>query len=100
MPEDLKEDLKVILNKRNYLVHKYFKLEIQKVYSELGRKEMLRYFCDFIDDSKEIDDKLNSYYSNYTERLGITDDRIAQLMEEMKKEEIEREEQLTKNKAH
>lgn len=100
LPEELREDLGIILSKRNYLVHKYFKLEIQKMYSETGRKEMLGYFCKFIDDSKEIDKELKSYYSAYTERLGLTDERIEELMDEMKNEEIEREKQLTKNKSH
>src|SRR5690606_7571602 len=54
LPEELIESLKDILEKRNYIVHKYFKLEIQKFASDLGKKEMLKYFCSFIDNVKQI----------------------------------------------
>jgi uncharacterized protein with HEPN domain len=91
LPEVLETKLTEVLNKRNYLVHKYFKLEIQKVYSEIGRKDMLKYFCGFIDEAKSIDEKLKVYYSHYTEKLGLSEKRIEELMDEMKKEELLRE---------
>lgn len=78
------EELIILLDKINYLVHKYFKLEITRFYSELGQKEMIKYFCDFIHDSEEIDHELKSYYTIYTEKLGITDDKIEKLMADMK----------------
>lgn len=77
-------ELIILLDKINYLVHKYFKLEITRFYSELGQKEMIKYFCDFIHDSEEIDHELKSYYTIYTEKLGITDDKIEKLMADMK----------------
>lgn len=91
LSEDLIKELKDVLDKRNYLVHKYFKLEIQKSYSELGRKEMLKYFCDFIDQSKSIDSNLTSYYQQYKLKMGFTDEKIEELVQQMKDDELKRE---------
>lgn len=82
--------LKNILEKRNYLVHKYFKLHIAKVYTAVGQLEMIEYFCNFIDESIQLDDKLNEYYRIYTDKLGVTEERIEQLMSEMKEQEENR----------
>ncbi len=91
LSEKLTNDLKNVLKKRNYLVHKYFKIEIQKCYSDLGRKEMLEYFGNFIDETKSIDSELNNYYSKYTEKMGFTKEKTEQLVNEMKEEELNRE---------
>ena len=91
LTEKLAEDLKIVLDKRNYLVHKYFKLEIQKFYSDLGKKEMLEYFGKFIDETKRVDSELNQYYSKYTDKLGLTKEKIEELVNEMKAEEKHRE---------
>jgi hypothetical protein len=63
IPEQLEQKFEAILEKRNYLVHRYFKLEIQKTFTELGRKEMIEYFCDFVDKAKDIDESLKDYYA-------------------------------------
>jgi len=84
------DQLDKLLDTRNYLAHKYFKLHIAKFHSEVGQLEMIKYFCDFIDDSKELDEKLKAYYTSYTDKLGLTDERIEQLMIEMKEQEIKR----------
>lgn len=91
LTEQLTIDLKTILEKRNYLVHKYFKIEIQKCYSDLGRKEMLEYFGSFIDQSQSIDSELNKYYSKYTAKMGFTKEKIEELVNQMKQEELNRE---------
>ena len=83
-------DLKQVLEKRNYLVHKYFKFEIQKCYSELGRKEMLQFFGEFIDQSRELDSELNNYFRKYTDKLGLTKEKIEEIGNQMKKEEMHR----------
>lgn len=90
IPQDKINDLNAILESRNYLIHKYFKLEIQKVYSDSGRKEMIKYFCDFIDKTKLIDDQLKTYYKNYTDRLGLTEEKINMMVTKMKDEEQDR----------
>lgn len=97
LTEKITTDLKAILEKRNYLVHKYFKIEIQKCYSDLGRKEMLKYFGDFIDQTKSIDSELNKYYSQYTTKMGFTKEKIDELVNEMKQEEITREKNTFEN---
>lgn len=84
------DQLDKILDARNYLAHKYFKLHIAKFYSEVGQLEMIKYFCDFIDDSKELDEQLKVYYTKYTDKLGLTEERIEQLKAEMKKQELKR----------
>jgi hypothetical protein len=90
LPNALKEELKKVLDKRNYLVHKYFKIEIQKFCTEIGQKEMLQYFTNFIDETKIIDDKLKSYYDVYINKLGITEELIEKEILKMKNEEIKR----------
>ena len=90
IPQDKIEDLNAILESRNYLIHKYFKIEIPKVYSDSGRKEMIKFFCDFIDKAKLIDDQLKTYYKNYTDRLGLTKEKLDMMVNQMKNEEQER----------
>lgn len=84
------EELDKILDRRNYLAHKYFKLHIGKFYTAVGLLEMIKYFCDFIDSSIQLDEKLKKYYTSYTDKLGLTKERIEQLKAEMKKQEISR----------
>lgn len=84
------EQLDKILETRNYLAHKYFKLHIAKFHSEIGQLEMIKFFCGFIDDSKYLDEKLKIYYTDYTTKLGLTDEKIIQLMTEMKEQELKR----------
>ena len=84
------EQLDKILDTRNFLAHKYFKLNIEKFHSEIGQLEMIKYFCDFIDDSKQLDEKLKIYYTKYTVKLGLTEEKIEQLMFEMKEQELKR----------
>jgi hypothetical protein len=84
------DQLDKTLDTRNYLAHKYFKLHIEKFYSEMGQLEMIKYFCDFIDDSKLLDERLKIYYTKYTDKLGLTDDKITQMIIEMKEQEIKR----------
>lgn len=90
LPVQIKNELEVVLNQRNYIVHKFFKLEIQKVYSETGQKEIIKYFSDFIDRAIEIDEKLNVYYSSHMDKLGLTEERIEKLMQEIQDSEAER----------
>lgn len=92
LTEGLTLDLTSLLEKRNYLIHRYFKVEIQKFYSDLGRLEMLDYFCNLIDDIKRIDEQLDAYYSNYIDRMGLTQDKVDELVKQFKQEELDREE--------
>ncbi|PKB15265.1 hypothetical protein [Flavobacterium sp. 5] len=82
--------LEDVLNRRNYIVHKFFKIEIHKFHSEIGKKEMIKYLCDFTDDTVEIDAELNQYFQDYKLRLGFTDARIDEIVAEMKEKELAR----------
>lgn len=90
LPNSIIDQLDKILSLRNHLAHKYFKLNIAKFYSEVGQLEMIEYFCDFIEKSQHLDDQLKLYYKNYTDKLGVTEERIEELMNQMKEEEIKR----------
>jgi hypothetical protein len=59
--------------------------------TDLGRKEMIKFCCDFIDKSTELEEGLKSYYSQYGIRLGLTKEKLASIAEKMINEEIERE---------
>jgi hypothetical protein len=100
LTDQLIEDLKETLEIRNYIVHKFFKLEIQKCYSELGHREILKFFGDFIDQTKKIDNDLNDYYKKYTDRLGFTQEKINELTDQMKKAELEREKNTIANNGY
>ena len=77
-------DLNSILEKRNFLIHKFFKAEGLKFYSDSGRLQMLEYFGLFIDEVKRLDVQLNKYYEKYINRLGINEDVIEGLMSQLK----------------
>ena len=88
--ENHQELLENVLAKRNYLIHKYFRIEIQKFYSEIGQKEMLKYFGDIIDETTLIDGELNQYFEHYKLKLGFDENKIDELVAKMKEEEIKR----------
>jgi hypothetical protein len=90
IPKPLIDKFDNLLNRRNYLIHKNFKLHIEKFYSEIGQLEMIKYFCDFVDEIEEVDKELNNYYSKYTSKLGLTDERINEIMNEIKIQELKR----------
>ena len=91
LDEKLRTDLDKMLKDRNFLVHKYFKIEIQKCFSEIGKKEMLEFFGNFIDQSKKIDSELQKYYVEYKIRMGVTEEKIEEIVNEMKQTELKRE---------
>ena len=93
LTEALENSLKESLNTRNYIVHKYFKLHIEKFSSEIGKKEMLNYFCNFITSVKKVDKDLESFYQSYMQELNITDELLDNIIQKMKTEEIKRDEQ-------
>ncbi len=90
LTDEHKLQLKNVLDKRNYLIHKYFRLEIQKFYSETGNKEMLKYFSDIIEEAQNLDNELNQYFEHYKLKLGFDERRITELVDKMKSEEMKR----------
>lgn len=95
LTDKIVEDLSELLDKRNYLVHQYFKKNIFKVYSDTGRKEMLQFFTTFVDESIRVDLELKQYYQDYIKKLGITEDQIQELYDEL----IQAEMKLDKNSS-
>lgn len=83
-------ELEKILEKRNYIVHKYFKLNIYKFTSEYGQLEMINYLCKFIDDVILLDSKFQMYYRNFTTKIGLNDAKITEISEKLKLQEFER----------
>lgn len=83
LSDEVEKFLADMLAKRNYLIHKYFKVEIAKFYSDKGRKEMLHFLSTFVDDALELDKRLQFYQKEYREKLGITNQAIERLMKEM-----------------
>ena len=95
--DEVYEDLKSVLQKRNYLIHRYFKDKISKFYSTLGQEEMILDFCHFIDQSERLEDNLKNYLTEYHKRLGITPEKLEVLLEQMREEEINREQYIKDN---
>ena len=91
---DLTEELKVKLSQglktRNYIIHKYFKLHIEKFTSDIGKREMLKYFCDFISLVQQVDKDLEFYYYTYMNKVNITEDKLNKMIEKMKSDELKR----------
>lgn len=87
LPNDLTFNLRRVLERRNYLVHDYFKENAFKFCSEEGERKMIRYFCYFYDRVKQVDYKLDYYYQTYRIELGITEEKIAEIIEVLRKDE-------------
>lgn len=92
IPDQLHNDLLDLVVQRNYIVHKYFKKHIEKFSSNTGRLEMLEYFCSFIKQTNNLDNMLEEYYQSYQNKLGITDDKINEAIEQMRVAESKRDE--------
>lgn len=84
LPEQLVIDLKQILEKRNYIIHKFFKIEIRKTFSDSGIKDIIKYFCDFKDEVKRIDNELMKYNDIHQKKLGVTDQEINEMAKKMR----------------
>jgi len=88
--------LKNVLEMRNYFVHRFFKVNSFKPYTETGQKEMIIECATFIDDCRRIDKALALYYEEYYLKAGLTEDRIGELVLQAKQEEYDREQQHKK----
>ncbi|WP_242824881.1 MULTISPECIES: hypothetical protein [unclassified Dehalobacter] len=64
--------LKTILEKRNFIIHDYFKERISLAYSKDGRDSMIIELIDFIEQANKIDKKLERYTDDMSAKLGIT----------------------------
>ena len=85
LPEKTIKQLEKTLELRNYLIHNYFKVHISKFSVPNGKLEMIKYFCEFIDNVVQLDDNLNKYYQVYIQRFGITQEQINLALNDLKK---------------
>lgn len=76
-----------LLNIRNQLAHKYFKENSTKFFTDSGKRAMIKYFTNFCKRYKIIDKKLERYYEAYKLKIGLTEEKIEELMQEMIEEE-------------
>ncbi len=83
--EDYKE-LKDVLKLRNYISHDYFRINTELFYSDSGQKRMIKDFVEFRDRAKSVDKILQKYIKIYSVKIGLTDDRINDFIEQTKKE--------------
>jgi hypothetical protein len=82
------EALSEIIETRNYLIHRYFKTNSLKRYTNEGKLEMILELVGFVQKTIEIDEVLKKYYFGYLNSFGITEDMLKAVLESKKKEEI------------
>lgn len=87
---EIRRDLQRTLTHRNYIVHKVFKLEVHKLYSNTGRIELITKFFDFTSNVKYLVTKLDEYYKDLLKKANITDSMLQKMKEELIKVEKER----------
>ncbi|MFY0690281.1 MAG: hypothetical protein JXQ90_24160 [Cyclobacteriaceae bacterium] len=84
---ELSDDHKIKLNqfrdKRNFIAHDYFKFNVDIFYNEKGKIRMVQDFIGFREEAQEMDSILTNYFEKYKEILGLTKDRIDELMSEL-----------------
>ena len=90
LPESFGLRLKNILDRRNFIVHKFFKANSSKWYSDSGKVEMLNLLASFVEEAKKVDGTLQQYYDSYFQALGIDDSLVEKTLEKMKLEEASR----------
>ena len=81
--ENLEMDLKELLEIRNYLAHRYFRVEIIDIMTKDGRQHMLSELDSFISKLENGDKKIGSILSVICEQYGITDAMISKMEEEL-----------------
>lgn len=85
--EKIEMELIEVLEMRNYLIHKYFKENIQKLSSMQWIKETLKYFTDFIERASLLDKELQIYTDDYKKKLWITDEKLNIIINNLKNKE-------------
>lgn len=88
--EDHIIELSELLEKRNYLIHGYFKANSFKWVTNEGKLEMILEFVDFVQKTVKTDKELNGYYRKYLESFGVTELVLNAELEARKIEEIKK----------
>ncbi|AFL99306.1 hypothetical protein Desde_0866 [Desulfitobacterium dehalogenans ATCC 51507] len=87
LEDDEVKQHKTILEKRNFIVHDYFKDRIALAYSKDGRDSMIIELKDFIEQAKITDNKLERFTDDMSSKVGVTKEMlIAQLDKMMAKD--------------
>lgn len=82
--------LKNVLERRNYFAHKFFKVNSFKPYTEKGQKAMILECARFIDDCKKIDFELTNYSRAYYLKTGLTEEVIKKTFIKFRQEEYDK----------
>lgn len=85
MSENLETDLKELLNIRNYLAHRYFRVKAIDFMKKDGRQNMLAELDSFKSKLEGGDKKIASITSVVREQYGITDEMISKMKEDLLK---------------
>ena len=83
--EDIETDLKELLDIRNYLAHRYFRVKAIDFMKKDGRQHMLSELECFISKLEGGDKKIESITAVIAEQYGITDETIYNSVEDLLK---------------
>ena len=83
--EDIETDLKELLDIRNYLAHRYFRVKAIDFMKKDGRQHMLSELECFISKLESGDKKIESITAVIAEQYGITDEAICKSVEDLLK---------------
>ena len=83
--EDLEADLKELLDVRNYLAHRYFRVKAVDFMKKEGRQHMLSELECFISKLESGDIMIESITAVIVKQYGITDETISKIVEDILK---------------
>lgn len=83
VPHELHERLKIALEKRNYLAHRYWFERIHLMYSEQGLLEMRQELIELRNLFSNLDEEISSYLKSKQESFGITENLVEQSLGEL-----------------
>lgn len=83
--ENLETELKELLDTRNYLAHRYFRVKAIDFMKKDGRQCMLSELESIISKLENGDKKIDSIISVFCEQYGITNEMVSKLKEDLLK---------------
>lgn len=83
--EDLENDLKELLDIRNYLAHRYFRIKAFDFMNKNGRQHMISELDYFISKLESLDKKIESITGAILSKYCITDEMINKILEDLLK---------------
>jgi hypothetical protein len=86
IPPDVDSLLETALEKRNWLAHQYFADRSVQFTEESGRGDMIRELQHLITLFRKADRATEPIYQPILRQMGVTDEIVRQLIEEMKRE--------------